>query len=100
MILTRISLNQNPPNKVVSIIEGSWGQGSSHWVWLNEWTTWTWKLIYEVENKIEKIMTKYGRTKDENLKKILKQLARESLLLQSSDWQFLITTWSARDYRE
>jgi 1,4-alpha-glucan branching enzyme len=97
---TRISLNQNPPNKVVSIIEGSWGQGSSHWVWLNEWTTWTWKLIYEVENKIEKIMTKYGTTKDENLKKILKQLARESLLLQSSDWQFLITTWSARDYSE
>jgi len=97
---TRIHLNQNPPNKVVSIIEGSWGQGSSHWVWLNEWTTWTWRLIYEVEDKIEKIMTKYGNTKDENLKKILKQLARESLLLQSSDWQFLITTWSARDYSE
>jgi len=97
---TRISLNQNPPNKVVSIIEGSWGQGSSHWVWLNEWTTWTWKLIYDVENKTEKIMTKYGTTTDENLKKILKQLARESLLLQSSDWQFLITTWSARDYAE
>ncbi len=97
---TRISLNQNPPNKVVSIIEGSWGQGSSHWVWLNEWTIWTWKLIYEVENKTEKIMMKYGITEDENLKKILKQLARESLLLQSSDWQFLITTWSARDYAE
>jgi len=97
---TRIHLDQNPPNKVVSIIEGSWGQGSSHWVWLNEWTTWTWNLIYEVEEKTEKIMTKYGRTKDENLKKILKQLARESLLLQSSDWQFLITTWSARDYAE
>ena len=97
---TRISLNQNPPNKVVSIVEGSWGQGSSHWVWLNEWTIWTWRLIYEVEDKIEKIMTKYGKTKDENLKKILKQLARESLLLQSSDWQFLITTWSARDYSE
>ena len=97
---TRIHLDQNPPNKVVSIIEGSWGQGSSHWVWLNEWTTWTWNLIYEVEDKTEKIMTKYGRTKDENLKKILKQLARESLLLQSSDWQFLITTWSARDYAE
>jgi len=97
---TRIHLDQNPPNKVVSIIEGSWGQGSSHWVWLNEWTTWTWRLVYEVEDKTEKIMAKYGRTKDENLKKILKQLARESLLLQSSDWQFLITTWSARDYAE
>ncbi|TFF85525.1 MAG: DUF1957 domain-containing protein [Promethearchaeota archaeon] len=97
---TRNYLKRNPPNKVVSIIEGSWGQGSSHWVWLNEWTTWTWKLIYEVEAKTEKIMAQYARTQDGNLKKILKQLARESLLLQSSDWQFLITTWSARDYAE
>jgi 1,4-alpha-glucan branching enzyme len=97
---TRMYIDQNPPNKVVSIIEGSWGQASSHWVWLNEWTIWTWKLVYEVEEKTENIMKKHGRTEDENLKKILKQLARESLLLQSSDWQFLITTWSARDYAE
>ena len=45
-------------------------------------------------------MAKYGKIKDENLKKILKQLARELLLLQSSDWQFLITIWTARNYSE
>jgi len=28
------------------------------------------------------------------------QLGRELLLLESSDWQFLISTWSARDYAE
>ena len=28
----------------------------------------------------------------------LSQLARENLLLQSSDWPFLITTWQAKDY--
>ena len=28
----------------------------------------------------------------------LNQLARENLLLQSSDWPFLITTWQAKDY--
>jgi 1,4-alpha-glucan branching enzyme len=30
----------------------------------------------------------------------VKQLCRELLLLESSDWQFLITTESARDYAE
>jgi len=30
--------------------------------------------------------------------RILKQMARELLLLQSSDWQFLITTGTAGDY--
>ena len=28
----------------------------------------------------------------------MNQLARENLLLQSSDWPFLITTWQAKDY--
>ena len=97
---TRLYIEKNPPNKVVQIIEGSWGQGSSHWVWLNEWTTWTWKLIYDAESKCEEIIARYKDSEDEHLLKILKQLARELLLLESSDWQFLITTWSARDYAE
>jgi 1,4-alpha-glucan branching enzyme len=97
---TRLYIEQNPPNKVVSIIEGSWGQGSGHWVWLNDWTTWTWKRIYECEAKSEQIIANYKDSNDPNLIKILKQMARELLLLESSDWQFLISTWSARDYAE
>ena len=40
------------------------------------------------------------RTEDSYLQRVLKQAARELLLLQSSDWQFLISTWSAKDYAE
>jgi 1,4-alpha-glucan branching enzyme len=32
--------------------------------------------------------------------RILKQFSREKLLLESSDWPFLISTWTARDYSE
>jgi 1,4-alpha-glucan branching enzyme len=32
--------------------------------------------------------------------RIARQLCRELLLLESSDWQFLITTGAARDYAE
>jgi len=97
---SRLYLEQNPPNKVVSVVEGSWGQGSSHWVWLNEWTIYVWRHIYECETKSEVIIAKYKDSHDPNLIKILKQMAQELLLLQSSDWPFLITTWSARDYAE
>ena len=55
LINSRHYLEINPPNKVVQIIEGSWGQGSSHWVWLNQWTTWTWEKIYDCESKSEEI---------------------------------------------
>jgi 1,4-alpha-glucan branching enzyme len=34
------------------------------------------------------------------LEDILKQLARELMLMSASDWQFLISTFAARDYAE
>ncbi|MFX9169443.1 DUF1957 domain-containing protein, partial [Acinetobacter baumannii] len=33
-------------------------------------------------------------------KEIVRQCARELVLAEASDWQFLISTWSARDYSE
>jgi 1,4-alpha-glucan branching enzyme len=97
---TREYLEKEPPNKVCQIIEGSWGLDNGHWVWFNDWTVWTWEKIYECEEKCEELITKYKNSTDHHLRKILRQLARELLLLQSSDWQFLITTWTARDYAE
>ncbi|MEM2351737.1 MAG: 1,4-alpha-glucan branching protein domain-containing protein, partial [Thermoproteota archaeon] len=92
-------LSLHPPEVIISLPEGSWGQGGGHWVWLNEWTTWCWERIYECED-IMKELAKYYETADEDLKRILRQMGRELLLLESSDWEFLITTWSARDYAE
>lgn len=89
-----------PPVKVVSLPEGSWGQGGFHWIWLNDWTSWTWKHIYEDERIMRETAALYGSRTDEPLASLMKQLARELVLLESSDWQFLISTWSARDYAE
>ena len=97
---TRDWIKKNPPNKTVQLIEGSWGQGSSHWVWLNDWTTWTWEKIYGCEIKAEKFVSQHKDTTDSSLIRLQTQMLRELLLLESSDWQFLITTWSARDYAE
>ena len=45
------------------------------------------------------IVSKYETIpEDKVLHRALNQLARENLLLQSSDWPFLITTWQAKDY--
>lgn len=93
-------LQDSPPSTVVSIPEGSWGEGGYHWIWLNEWTIWTWKYIYETEKIMQKLATEFADAQDEIIQDILKQLARELLLLQASDWQFLISTWSTRDYGE
>ena len=91
---------QYPPSQVVSLPEGSWGQGGFHWIWLNDWTTWTWKHVYADEKLMQEAAAKHAGRADEPLASLLKQLARELVLLESSDWQFLISTWSARDYAE
>ncbi|MDI6791296.1 MAG: DUF1957 domain-containing protein [bacterium] len=93
-------LDQNPPARVISLPEGSWGEGGGHWIWLNERTKWSWKYIYEVEIEMQELVGELGQRNDKELRSILKQAARELLLLQSSDWQFLISTWSDRDYAE
>lgn len=80
--------------------EGSWGAGGHHSVWLNESTQWTWRHIHAAEATLADLAREALQTGDPVLERVVRQAARELLLLQASDWQFLITTWSARDYAE
>jgi len=93
-------LQEYKPKVVVSLPEGSWGQGGFHWIWLNEWTEWIWKDVYQAEETMIQLAGEFAGKGDQNLQNILCQAARELLLLEASDWQFLISTWSARDYAE
>jgi 1,4-alpha-glucan branching enzyme len=83
----------------VALPEGSWGEGGDHRVWLNRETEWTWDRVYSAEAEwAEHLATAAG--KDGDLRRVVTQATRELLLLEASDWQFLITTQSARDYAE
>ena len=85
-------LDMKRPSEVVSLPEGSWGEGGYHWIWLNDMNKWTWKHVYEAENKMKELATAYAERKDDpEFSDIVKQAGRELFLLQSSDWQFLIS---------
>jgi len=95
--------DKTKPSEIISIPEGSWGEGGHHYIWLNEENEWTWKKIYESEKKMCELAQYYMANKDsipDDLVEIMKQAARELMLMSASDWQFLISTWSARDYAE
>lgn len=84
---------------VVALPEGSWGEGGFHYIWLNDKNAWSWKLIHECESQLVKTLKTLPKG-DGELEGIAKQLGRELLLLEASDWQFLISTFAAADYAE
>lgn len=90
-------LEANPPQQVIELPESSWGEGGKHYVWMNKDTEWMWSYIDEVEIIMENLVEKYPQPNDKQ-KEVLDQISREVLLLQSSDWPFLITTGQAKEY--
>jgi 1,4-alpha-glucan branching enzyme len=90
------SLEALPPTTIISLPEGSWGQGGFHWIWLNDDTAWIWKKIHRIEAAAAALTPRLASLD----RRLLKQFFREKFLLESSDWPFLISTWSARDYAE
>lgn len=101
MTTTSEEIERSNPHEIISIPEGSWGENNNHDVWSNPENVWTWEAIYNNEKRLKDLFHKYPISEQNPLqKRIFKQALRELMLLQSSDWQFLIYTRSAKDYSE
>ncbi len=90
-------LDGSPPNSAIVLPEGSWGKNGTHEVWLNGESTWVWRLIYDAEEDMAALAREWGATEDPVLARLVAQAGRELLLLQSSDFPFLISTKSAEE---
>jgi 1,4-alpha-glucan branching enzyme len=93
-------LEKYPRAGFLAMHEGSWGAEGTNQVWMNPETSWTYTHIYPAELHTREICTAGTWRETELGTRIVKQMCRELLLLESSDWQFLITTGAARDYAE
>ncbi len=99
MALSRFLDDYSGERHEIELPEGSWGRNSNHSTWWNEETEWTWEHVYRAEDRMVAIASRfYG--KDALTDHIIEQLARELLILEASDWQFLITTGQAKEYAE
>ena len=90
-------LDAHPPQEVMVIPESSWGSGGGHWTWDNPETHWIWQPIRVAEARMEELVARYPDPDPAQIL-VLNQIARELLLLQSSDWPFLVTTGQAGQY--
>jgi 1,4-alpha-glucan branching enzyme len=92
------ALAQHPAKHRIELpVETSWGAGGTYWTWNNPDVASMWPIIYEAEAEMVALATEYADA-TEPVDAALTQAARELLLLESSDWPFLVTTGQAIDW--
>ena len=89
-------VGSNRPRSGLRLAAGSWGANGDYSMWLNSLTAWTWPKIWEREDRFW--MMAREAIELPAAEAALAQAARELLLLQSSDWQFIISTGAVADY--
>lgn len=84
----------------VSMDSSSWGENGYSDVWLNSSNEWVYKHLMECSISIHELASIYKGTEDDIKRRILNQMGREALLLQSSDWPFIMKTGTVVQYAE
>ncbi len=98
MKTSREQLDSGFVDKVVALPEGSWGEEGDHRVWSNDQVNWMWDIEYRCEGVWGKLTTDLPWRQNPELHELLKKAGRELLLLQASDWPFVIRRGQAVDY--
>ena len=75
----------------------SWGSGGDFRVWKNKEHQWIWPYINSSIKNIEDLLFLHPNP-NVLARRVLKQIARELLLLEGSDWPFLLYTEQAKEY--
>jgi 1,4-alpha-glucan branching enzyme len=91
-------MDRSQPDKAVALPEGSWGDGGDHRVWVNDRVKWVWDIEYRCESTFGKLTFTLPWRERADLRGLLELAARELLLLQASDWIFIIARDQAVDY--
>jgi 1,4-alpha-glucan branching enzyme len=76
----------------------SWGDEGYLKVWLGEKNGWMYPHLYNATREMIELARHHARDHSAHTDRILRQLARELLLAQSSDWPFLINSGTATTY--
>ena len=108
-------LAAHPTQQIIEPATSTWGENGYFEVWLNQSNAWIYPHLHAAARKmtelaqyVSNVVGQPPRLPNETpaggasalqfTDRVLKQLARELLLAQSSDWAFLMKTGTAREY--
>ncbi len=91
-------LTRHPVNQVATPCASSWGKNGYNEQWLNESNAWLWRHVHAAGERMVELSRRFGEPQSELERRALKQAARELMLLQSSDWPFIMSTGTTVPY--
>lgn len=88
----------HPTQQTIAPAASSWGENGYLGVWLDESNSWIYPHLHSAARRMTEIARTHAIDDSALTDRALKQLARELLLAQSSDWAFLMKTGTATHY--
>src|SRR5438034_6196703 len=91
-------LATHPTQQAIQPAASTWGENGYLAVWLDQSNAWIYPHLHVAIQRMSEAARKHAEDSSPLADRVLKQLARELLLAQSSDWAFLIKTGTAKEY--
>ena len=89
-------LHDYPARAAIRLPTGTWGANGDYTMWLSELVAWTWERLWPLEERFWDLAADARASPAAH--PVLAAAARQMLLAQSSDWQFIISTGHVADY--
>lgn len=90
-------LGLHPTNQVATPCDSSWGYKGYGEYWLNGSNDWVYRHVHKLGERMVELARTHGNAEGIR-RRALNQAARELLLLQSSDWPFIMKTGTMVPY--
>ena len=88
----------HPTQQTIQPAASTWGDKGHLEVWLDPTNSWIYPYLHGASQRMSEIARAHAKDSDSFNDRVLRQLARELLLAQASDWAFLMKTKTAREY--
>jgi len=91
-------LSSHPTQQTVEPAPSTWGEEGHLRVWLDPSNIWLYPHLHGAARRMHEVTASQPADPDALTDRTLKQMARELLLAQASDWAFLMKTGTAKEY--
>jgi 1,4-alpha-glucan branching enzyme len=91
-------LADHPTQQAIEPATSTWGDKGHLEVWLSPSNSWIYPRLHAAARRMTEVARTHVNDATPFADRVLKQLARELLLAQSSDWAFLMKTGTAKEY--